>query len=243
MKILPRITLFTLLATAVFSLAGCTRSYDSATCQRLCDKLSGGEQLTQDEYARMIEQYDLVLEYLVQRTDSVMLIEDNMQRLDVGHRLRDDEEFNERWQVMFDFGSALVSGPCRRYAQRLQSQQLHGAAALYRAHKPQYGIDINHLTLNNIADEVFVQIISAFLIGLGLVLSSLCLKSAIKGYGERDRVVTVRGLCEKEVQANKVTWPLVTKEMGNDLPTIYDRIQATKRQNTAVSEIERHFSR
>ena len=107
MKILPRITLFTLLATAVFSLAGCTRCYDSATCQRLCDKLSGGEQLTQDEYARMIEQYDLVLEYLVQRTDSVMLIEDNMQRLDVGHRLRDDEEFNERWQVMFDFGSAL----------------------------------------------------------------------------------------------------------------------------------------
>ncbi len=107
MKILPRITLFTLLATAVFSLAGCTRSYDSATCQRLCDKLSGGEQLTQDEYARMIEQYYLVLEYLVQRTDSVMLIEDNMQRLDVGHRLRDDEEFNERWQVMFDFGSAL----------------------------------------------------------------------------------------------------------------------------------------
>ncbi|MDE6928177.1 MAG: hypothetical protein K2P06_05570 [Muribaculaceae bacterium] len=91
----------------MFSLAGCTRSYDSATCQRLCDKLSGGEQLTQDEYARMIEQYDLVLEYLVQRTDSVMLIEDNMQRLDVGHRLRDDEEFNERWQVMFDFGSAL----------------------------------------------------------------------------------------------------------------------------------------
>lgn len=107
MKILPRITLFTLLAAAVVSLAGCTRSYDSATCQRLCDKLSGGEQLTQDEYARMIEQYDLVLEYLVQRTDSVMLIEDNMQRLDVGHRLRGDEEFNERWQVMFDFGSAL----------------------------------------------------------------------------------------------------------------------------------------
>lgn len=107
MKILPRITLFALLAAAVFSLAGCTRSYDSATCQRLSDKLSGGEQLTQDEYARMIEQYDLVLEYLVQRTDSVMLIEDDMQRLDVGHRLRDDEEFNERWQVMFDFGSAL----------------------------------------------------------------------------------------------------------------------------------------
>lgn len=73
----------------------------------------------------------------------------------------------------------------------------------------------------------YSTIISAFLIGLGIVLLGLCLKSAIKDFGDRDRVVTVRGLCEKEVQANKVTWPLVTKEMGNDLPAIYDRIQAT----------------
>ncbi|MDE5929504.1 MAG: SIMPL domain-containing protein, partial [Muribaculaceae bacterium] len=65
---------------------------------------------------------------------------------------------------------------------------------------------------------------------LGLLAMGLCVKSAIKAYGERDRVVTVRGLCEKEVQANKVTWPLVTKEMGNDLPQIYDRIQATNRK-------------
>ncbi|MDE6098998.1 MAG: SIMPL domain-containing protein [Muribaculaceae bacterium] len=73
----------------------------------------------------------------------------------------------------------------------------------------------------------YSSVISAFLIGLGIVLLGLCVKSAVKSYGERDRVVTVRGLCEKEVQANKVTWPLVTKEMGNDLPQIYDRIQAT----------------
>lgn len=76
----------------------------------------------------------------------------------------------------------------------------------------------------------YTSIISALLIGLGLVGLGLCLKSGIKGYGERDRVVAVRGLCEKEVQANKVTWPLVTKEMGNDLPQIYDRIQATNRK-------------
>lgn len=73
----------------------------------------------------------------------------------------------------------------------------------------------------------YSTIISAFLIGLGIVLLGFCLKSAIKDFGDRDRVVTVRGLCEKEVQANKVTWPMVTKEMGNDLPQIYDRIQAT----------------
>ncbi|MDE5642025.1 MAG: SIMPL domain-containing protein [Muribaculaceae bacterium] len=76
----------------------------------------------------------------------------------------------------------------------------------------------------------YSSVISAFLIALGLLAMGLCVKSAIKAYGERDRVVTVRGLCEKEVQANKVTWPLVTKEMGNDLPQIYDRIQATNRK-------------
>lgn len=76
----------------------------------------------------------------------------------------------------------------------------------------------------------YSSVISAFLIALGLLAMGLCVKSAIKAYGERDRVVTVRGLCEKEVQANKVTWPLVTKEMGNDLPQIYDRIQATNQK-------------
>ncbi len=39
-------------------------------------------------------------------------------------------------------------------------------------------------------------------------------------------MVTVRGLCEKEVNANVVTWPIVTKEMGNDLPGIYNKIQS-----------------
>lgn len=41
------------------------------------------------------------------------------------------------------------------------------------------------------------------------------------------RVVTVRGLCEKEVQADKVTWPIVSKEVGNNLETIYDKVTAT----------------
>lgn len=41
------------------------------------------------------------------------------------------------------------------------------------------------------------------------------------------RTVTVRGLCEKEVTANKVTWPIVSKEVGNDLPSIYGNIENT----------------
>ena len=41
----------------------------------------------------------------------------------------------------------------------------------------------------------------------------------------------MRGLCEKEVTANKVTWPIVSKEVGNDLNVIYQNIQKT---NSAI---------
>lgn len=69
-------------------------------------------------------------------------------------------------------------------------------------------------------------IITGLLVALGLLALGLCIRSGIKSYGARDRVVSVRGLCEKEVEANKVTWPIVTQDMGNDLVTLYDRTQA-----------------
>ncbi|MDE6098999.1 MAG: hypothetical protein K2L80_02955 [Muribaculaceae bacterium] len=106
-KLILPVVLLAVAAMSLIMLESCSRGYDSATCASLTDKLSRGESLSQDEYAKMIEQYDLVLEYLVQRTDSVMLIEDDTQRVTTGRSLRDDDEFNERWQVMFDFGSAL----------------------------------------------------------------------------------------------------------------------------------------
>lgn len=68
--------------------------------------------------------------------------------------------------------------------------------------------------------------LAGLLVALGLLALGLCIRSGIKNYGERDRVVTVRGLCEKEVEANKVTWPIVTQDMGNDLVTLYGRTQA-----------------
>ena len=69
-------------------------------------------------------------------------------------------------------------------------------------------------------------VITGLLVALGLLALGLCIRSGIKGYGERDRVVSVRGLCEKEVEANKVTWPIVTQDKGNDLVALYDRTQA-----------------
>lgn len=69
--------------------------------------------------------------------------------------------------------------------------------------------------------------IPALLIALGIIILGLCIKSGIDTFSNRDRIVTVRGLAELEVKANKVTWPIVFKQVGNDLPAIYDQNQAT----------------
>jgi hypothetical protein len=42
---------------------------------------------------------------------------------------------------------------------------------------------------------------------------------------DRDRVVSVRGLSEREVKADFVIWPIVYKEVGNDLSAIHDAVQ------------------
>lgn len=76
-------------------------------------------------------------------------------------------------------------------------------------------------------------VICSAILAAGLLLLGFCLKSGIDNFTNRDRVVTVRGLCEKEVPANKVTWPIVTKEVGNDLPTIYKSIEAN---NAAIMD-------
>lgn len=74
------------------------------------------------------------------------------------------------------------------------------------------------------------NIIASLIIAIGILALGLCIRSGIVEYGQRDRVVSVRGLCEKEVMANKVTWPIVTQDMGDDLVALYDRTQATNKK-------------
>lgn len=69
-------------------------------------------------------------------------------------------------------------------------------------------------------------LLSSAIIALGLAVLGFAMKAGVDNFTYRDRDVTVRGLCERQVSANKVTWPIVTKEMGNDLVAIYDKIQA-----------------
>lgn len=68
------------------------------------------------------------------------------------------------------------------------------------------------------------KLLSAAILAVGIIIMGLCLKAGMDNFTEKDRKVTVKGLAEKEVKADKVTWPIVSKELGNDLPELYDRI-------------------
>ncbi|MDE5986578.1 MAG: SIMPL domain-containing protein [Prevotella sp.] len=77
------------------------------------------------------------------------------------------------------------------------------------------------------------RIIQSTILAVSIVILGLCVKGGIDNYAEKDRTVTVKGLAEKEVPADKVTWPIPTKELGNDLPELYSRINATTAKVTA----------
>ena len=67
----------------------------------------------------------------------------------------------------------------------------------------------------------------AAVIAASIAFLGMCIKAGIDAFADKDRNVTVKGLAEKEVEADKVTWPIPTKELGNDLPELYSRINAT----------------
>ncbi|MBQ2224822.1 MAG: SIMPL domain-containing protein [Prevotella sp.] len=73
------------------------------------------------------------------------------------------------------------------------------------------------------------KIISAAIIAVGIIVLGLCIKGGFDNFTNKDRKVTVKGLAEKEVKADKVTWPIVSKELGNDLPELYIRIGQKQR--------------
>ena len=64
---------------------------------------------------------------------------------------------------------------------------------------------------------------AAFVLGMLILGGSLVLMvNNLKSY---DRCVTVKGLCEKEVMADKVIWPIMYKQGGNELGELYNTVE------------------
>lgn len=75
---------------------------------------------------------------------------------------------------------------------------------------------------------------SSLIIGLCVLLGLACLgyfveQSAIK-FKEYERVVTVKGLSEREVQADTVIWPIQFTLADNDLPELFTALETQTQQ-------------
>lgn len=72
-----------------------------------------------------------------------------------------------------------------------------------------------------------------FCLMVGLIVSAILLSNAVRAARAYDRVVSVKGLCEREVKADNVICPFAYKEGGNDLQELYQTIE---RKNTIIIE-------
>lgn len=73
--------------------------------------------------------------------------------------------------------------------------------------------------------------ISAVIIGASLIIAASMLPLSVAKLKSFDRTVTVKGLCEREVKADKVIWPLSYKVVGDDLQ---DLLRETEKCNATI---------
>ena len=76
-------------------------------------------------------------------------------------------------------------------------------------------------------------VITGAILAVGLLALGLCVRSGLKSFNDSQRTVEVKGLATREVPANKVTWPISTKQVGNDLPAVYAQVASI---NQAIVE-------
>lgn len=84
------------------------------------------------------------------------------------------------------------------------------------------------------------------LLALGLIVGGWALGAQIKATRLSDRYVTVKGLVERKVKSDLAIWPLIYKETGDDLSSVYAKTEADKKailqfldqQGIQSSEIE-----
>lgn len=66
------------------------------------------------------------------------------------------------------------------------------------------------------------NLIAGVCIAIGIASSGLAVKAGIDHFVDRDRVVTVKGLAERTVDADYVIWPVTFRVSGNDLTSLFN---------------------
>lgn len=71
------------------------------------------------------------------------------------------------------------------------------------------------------------KLFSGLAIMVGLVVLGLMIPRAVSVYRSYDRTVDVKGLCEREVKADRVIWPITYKVMADDIRSIYSQLDGS----------------
>ncbi len=69
------------------------------------------------------------------------------------------------------------------------------------------------------------KVYTGIFVMIGFILSGLFIGNGLKAIANQEQHVTVKGLAEREVLANKVVWPLPYKCVSNDMQQLYDEIE------------------
>lgn len=60
----------------------------------------------------------------------------------------------------------------------------------------------------------------------GMMFLGIMIPKAVNDFRGYERIVSVKGLCEQEVRADKVIWPLVIKVSGDDIESVYSNLDS-----------------
>ena len=69
------------------------------------------------------------------------------------------------------------------------------------------------------------KLVTGLAIMTGLIVMGMFIMKGLRSIADRDQYVTVKGLAEREVLADKVVWPLPFKCVSNDMQELYNEIE------------------
>lgn len=70
---------------------------------------------------------------------------------------------------------------------------------------------------------------SAIVMSIAIIVLGTMLPVAVKDFRAFDRTVTVKGLCEREVEADKVIWPINYRVASNDLSDLTAKMESNRK--------------
>ena len=83
--------------------------------------------------------------------------------------------------------------------------------------------------------EKYGKLIYAAILAFGMLLLGLCIKSGIDNFTNKDRRVTVKGLAEKVVDSDEVTWTLSVSYVGDNLNELFNIL------NGKIADIQKYL--